>query len=390
MLIEPGDDAQKKAQEALILAEPGAVIEFAEGKFEFDGTLSIDGIEKVTVKGQGIDKTILNFAGMQAGKGGEGMKVKANDFILEDLTIEDTPGDAIKLQDCNGLTLRRVKTWWTGGPNTDNGAYGLYPVLCNNVLIEHCVAECASDSGIYVGQSKNVIVRNCKAERNVAGIEIENCIGADVYSNYAANNTAGILVFSLPGLTVKNGSDCRVFNNEMIENNLANFAPEGAIVSTVPAGTGMMIMANDRVEAFKNKFQKNDGAGCLIVSFLVSQRKYDDAEYDPYPESISLHDNTFVDGGGKAEGEFLQAYSKMTGERLPDIVFDGILDAQKMVDGKFPPELTFSIKEKPEVTFVNLDLGTAMSGQQPNIRTDLDVYSAEFEPIKEVSIPGVN
>ncbi len=257
IVIEPGPDAQMKAQEALILAEPGDVIEFASGKFEFDGTLSVDGVENVTVRGQGMEQTILNFAQMKAGKGGEGMKVKADDFTIENLTIEDTPGDAIKLQDCNGLTMRRVRTWWSGGPNTDNGAYGLYPVLSKHVLIEYCVAEGASDAGIYVGQSQGVIVRHCQAERNVAGIEIENCIGADVYNNVANNNTGGILVFSLPGLTIKNGADCRVFDNEIASNNHENFAKEGAMVSTVPPGTGLMIMANDRVEAFENKFTDN-------------------------------------------------------------------------------------------------------------------------------------
>ena len=50
-------------------------------------------------------------------------------------------------------------------------------------MIEHCIAIGASDAGIYVGQSNNIIVRNCEAFQNVAGIEIENSIKADVHSN---------------------------------------------------------------------------------------------------------------------------------------------------------------------------------------------------------------
>ena len=42
--------------------------------------------------------------------------------------------------------------------------------------IEHCIAIGASDAGIYVGQSNNIIVRNCEVFQNVAGIEIENSI----------------------------------------------------------------------------------------------------------------------------------------------------------------------------------------------------------------------
>ena len=142
-----------------------------------------------------MEQTILNFAKFQDGKGGEGVKVKADRFTIEDLTIEDTPGDAIKLQDCNGLTMRRIRTWWTNGPSSDNGAYGLYPVLSSNVLIEDCVAQCASDAGIYVGQSKQIIVRNCVTEKNVAGIEIENCI----------HKIGGVIACAVVASHMKNG-----------------------------------------------------------------------------------------------------------------------------------------------------------------------------------------
>ena len=63
------------------------------------------------------------------------------------------------------------------------------------MLIDSCVAIGASDAGIYVGQSENIIVKNSIAEFNVAGIEIENSYYADVFNNYASNNTGGILVF---------------------------------------------------------------------------------------------------------------------------------------------------------------------------------------------------
>ena len=49
--------------------------------------------------------------------------------------------------------IRRVRTEWTRGPHTENGAYGIYPVQTENVLIDESVAVGASDAGIYVGQS---------------------------------------------------------------------------------------------------------------------------------------------------------------------------------------------------------------------------------------------
>src|SRR5262245_37481950 len=57
--IDAGPEAAEKAQEALITAKPGEVVEFGEGTFEFKNQLSLNGIDNVTIRGQGIDKTIL-------------------------------------------------------------------------------------------------------------------------------------------------------------------------------------------------------------------------------------------------------------------------------------------------------------------------------------------
>ena len=58
-----------------------------------------------------------------------------------------------------------------------------------NVLVEDTITRGASDAGLYVGQSREVIAGRNLAEFNVAGIEIENTIHADVYDNVATNNT---------------------------------------------------------------------------------------------------------------------------------------------------------------------------------------------------------
>src|SRR3546814_5024171 len=116
--------------------------------------------------------------------------------------------------------MRRVRAEWTGGPSTDNGAYGLYPVQVDNVLIEDSVVKGASDAGIYVGQSTNIIVRNNRAEGNVAGIEIENSTGADVYGNTTTGNTGGILLFNIPDLPVP-ASNTRVYRKKSVPNNNA-------------------------------------------------------------------------------------------------------------------------------------------------------------------------
>ena len=313
---------EESLQQQLIEAQPGDVIEIPAGTHEMTRSLSLN-VPGVTIRGTGIDSSVLSFANQI--QGAEGLLVNADDFVIEDLAIEDTVGDALKINESHNVAVRNVRTEWTGGALTTNGAYGIYPVQSSNILIDGAVAIGASDAGIYVGQSNQIIVRNSRAEYNVAGIEIENSTFADVYDNVATNNTGGILVFDLPGLPVQGGRNTRVFNNEIINNNTGNFAPEGNIVGTVPAGSGLMVLANDSIEVFGNTFTDNNSANILILSYYITERPFEDENYDPFPEAIYIHNNEFNGGGSEPDSEPLIALQANTGQPIPDVVWDGTM-----------------------------------------------------------------
>jgi len=129
----------------------------------------------------------------------------------------------------------------------------------------------AKDAGIYVGQSREIIVRNNEVFHNVAGIEIENSVRALVANNSAHHNTAGILVFLLPNLPSKVGSHTRVVNNRSWENNHENFGKPGTTVSYLPPGLGMFIMAADHTEVTHNQIFGNDSQGIQMISYLTSR-----------------------------------------------------------------------------------------------------------------------
>ena len=291
---EPPLNFEESLQQQLILAQAGDVIEIPAGTHQLTRGLSLS-VAGVTIRGEGMDRSVLSFKNQA--QGAEGLLVNADNFTIENLAIEDTVGDAIKINESDNVVIRNVRTEWTGGPLTTNGAYGIYPVQSSNILIDGAVAIGASDAGIYVGQSTQIIVRNSRAEYNVAGIEIENSTFADVYDNVATNNTGGILVFDLPNLPVQGGRNTRVFNNQISNNNVNNFAPAGNIVGEVPTGTGMMVLANDSIEVFGNEFADNDSANVMIVSYFITERPFDDPNYDPFPESIYIHDNSFSGSG---------------------------------------------------------------------------------------------
>lgn len=321
-ITEPELSFAESLQMRLIQAQPGDVIEIPAGVHELDRSLSLT-VPNVTIRGAGMDVSILSFKNQA--QGAEGLLVSADDFTIEDIAIEDTVGDALKINQSTNVTIRNVRTEWTNGPDSGNGAYGIYPVQSTNVLIEGSVAIGASDAGIYVGQSNRIIVRNSRAEFNVAGIEIENSTYADVFENVATNNTGGILVFDLPNLPVQGGQATRVFNNQIYGNNTENFAPPGNIVGNVPPGTGMLVLANDNIEVFGNEFAENGNVNLMIYSFALGGREINDPNYDPYPEQIYVHDNQFVSGGTAPRHWTLVALHEQTGKPSPNIVWDGML-----------------------------------------------------------------
>jgi len=348
-------DYAETLQMRLLDAKPGDVIEIPSGVFSFDRSLSLT-VDGVTIRGAGMDETVLSFQGQIAGA--EGLLVNADDFTIEDLAIEDTIGDALKVNEGENIVIRRVRTEWTGGPKTENGAYGIYPVQTTNVLLEENVAIGASDAGIYIGQSSNVIVRNNRAERNVAGIEIENTIGADVYGNVATENTGGILVFNMPQLK-QPGYETRVYDNDVYENNTKNFGHEGTPVASIPAGSGIVVNSNDKVEIFGNRIRDNKTAN-VIISSLYSAG-YQDLEkaddFDPYPEGIYIYDNEFEGGGSSPDGLELQALRvAMFGPmgRIPDVLWDGYVDPAKMEEGALPAVLKICL-QNGDAEIVNVD-----------------------------------
>ncbi|MCX7549617.1 parallel beta-helix domain-containing protein [Xanthomarina sp. F2636L] len=299
-----------------LLAKDSTVIELAEGHFTLKQSLSLDGVNHVTIRGKGMGKTVLNFKGQT--KGAEGIRItNSSNITIQDLTVENAKGDNIKVMDTDGISFKHVESSWTGEVSEDNGAYAFYPVLCKNVLIDNCKAIASSDAGIYVGQSVDVVISNNEAFYNVAGIESENSINVKIFGNKAYENTGGILVFDLPGLT-QYGSNIEVYNNLVYENNTKNFAKAGAIVGQVPSGTGSLVLSTEGVYFYDNTFKDNKTASIAIASYeliyelgkrdkkeqkegedvvgsvqVINDKYTSDTNYNPYPRNIRIGKNNF-------------------------------------------------------------------------------------------------
>ena len=382
IIIEAGPNAHERLQEAMILMKDGDTLIIDSGNYIFEDSLSLD-VDNVTIKGKGMNETILDFKDQKTGA--QGLLVTSDKVTLEGFSIMDAKGDALKVIGSKGINMINLKTEWTGGPKSSNGAYGFYPVESEDVLIDGCIAIGASDAGIYVGQSRNIIVRNSIAQYNVAGIEIENSYYADVYNNLASHNTAGILVFDLPDLPQQGGHHIRVFDNKAIDNDTDNFAPEGNIVGEVPRGTGIIIMANSDVEIFNNLISGNGTVNLSIVSY---GDETDDKNYYPHPKRIQVHNNNYGPSGFDPDletGDLAKALYEMSDGNMPDIFWDGVLPLSQIILGQ-PKDEQLIIDEEISTSFLTISPIKYMLGFSEPIKTSKQEFNGTISPLNSVVI----
>ncbi|MEM7371040.1 MAG: parallel beta-helix domain-containing protein [Bacteroidota bacterium] len=381
-------DIRKSLQKQFIMAEEGDTIRIPAGNFFSDGSISMDEKKNVVIMGAGKDKTIISFKKQK--EGAEGIRIaNSKNIKIMHLTIQDAKGDLIKVMDTEGIVFYDMKTEWTGKPKTKNGAYGFYPVSCSNVLIDKCDAIGASDAGIYVGQSHNIVVRNSTAYHNVAGIEIENSTMADVYNCEAYENTGGILVFDLPDLPKKRGGNVRVYDNHVHDNNYRNFAPKGNSVSFVPPGSGVIILAASDVDVYNNKIINNQTASTSIASYYFTERPINDKEYYPFPTRIYIHDNVYERKRkkpilkNKVGALFFLKFKK----DVPHILLDGIFDPETLDEsGQLKDEFKICVRNNGDADFVNLDAEHDFKG----LSKDVAPFDCERNELKAPELTANN
>lgn len=339
-------DLTRSAKEAMIQAESGAVIVFPEGRFKLSDTLTFDAdsdgdgnaVSNITILGYGKDKTILDFS--ESG-GGDGIFIQNGvNVTIKDLAVYEAANNGIKFKDTNGIHIQSVATVWEGALDENNGAYGLYPVESENILIEDSYVRGSADAGIYVGQSRNIVVRRNVAEENVAGIEIENSEQADVYDNIARGNTGGVLIFDLPIGNGLYGSNVRIFDNEITGNNTENFAnassnPAG--VHIVPPGTGVIVLSTRDVEIYNNRIDDHNSMSVAISSYYLADENFGTANpqytdiiddgFEAVPRNIHIHDNLITNSSDAPEGELISAliagYQAFHND-FPAVLYDGL------------------------------------------------------------------
>ena len=298
-------------QEAVGKAQPGDLIRVFPGTYH--ETVYVDKND-ITLQGvirEGEWPTLdgkheLNDAVLYSGNG----------ILIENLKIVKYKGNGIMGQAGNNFVIRNN---WVD----DTGVYGIFPEFGKNGLISHNILSGIEDAAIYVGMCDNIDVVNNEVFNSVAGIEIENCRYSLVENNYVHDNTGGILVFITPGLPIKTCKHTIVRNNFVVNNNHPNFAKPGALVASLPQGSGIIIMAADSVYVENNIISSNNNAGILITDLGFGSQISKDPDSDPTPEHVVILDNFMIGNGADPVDDVKLAMATKFSKLGPDILANG-------------------------------------------------------------------
>ncbi len=322
------DAASASAQDDLITAlvdvQPEEVVCVSEGTFNLTRQLTMTA-DDITLRGAGIDATIFDFT--EQATGGQGILIEGDRNTVEGFAVVETPGDGIRANDVDGIIFRDVSVGWAAAGDPENGAYALYPVQSENVIVDGCIVYGAADAGVYLGQSNQSLIMNTEAYGNVIGIEVENSTDTVVMDNHAYDNTNGILVITLPGLDILDGKRANVFNNIVENNNTPNFGDPGTTVGILPPGLGILLVATDTNEIWDNTITGNDSIGVAVIGFLPSLfGDPNDPDFDIYSEGNYIHDNE-ISGNGQAPDQLVLV---LNGNATPgpEVIVGGCFNAE--------------------------------------------------------------
>jgi parallel beta-helix repeat protein len=281
--------AGSSIQAAVTAADAGSIIQIEPGIYNEAIVVNKPGIQLIgSADGVIIQNPGDADNGITVNDAGDG-------FVLKNVTVRDFEENGVYLTHVDNFQLSHVTA-------IDNGEYGLFPVFCNGGIIDHCTASGHTDTGIYVGQSSNVEMDFNAAFGNVQGLEIENSTNVTASKNQCYDNSAGISVTFLPGLTSTTSLNITVSNNHVYNNNHENFSnQDGGFENFIPAGTGILVLAGTGITVKDNNVSGNNTVGIAVVSGFTLANLTGISAFitaiDPIPHGYKIISNVLNNNG---------------------------------------------------------------------------------------------
>ena len=274
-------------QAAVDATSTGDKLLIGSGTYQEEVLVSTEGLSLVGCGGATDDRPHIIPPPVETS--GRGIRSNGPDGLLfQSIKVSGQQNDGIRVQGANGVTFRDVV-----GDGELVSSYAVFPINSNNVVIELCRVYNVDDAPLYVGQSSGIIVRYNDVRASVAGIEIENSDTAQVYSNCATGNTAGIMAFRDGNLPVQL-SECHDIHHNLLDaNNTPNFG--SGSVGQVPAGTGILSLSVDESVYHHNISRNNRTFGIAFTDQATAG--FLPVSPDTNPDNNYIFSNIFTDNG---------------------------------------------------------------------------------------------
>jgi parallel beta-helix repeat protein len=275
-------------QAAVDAANPGDTVRVPPGTYHESVLVTKDDITIEGSAGAILDGTGLTGSGITVRSLNPSARI--NGFKLSGLRIQNYVR--------NGVILNRVDNYQIDhGEYVDNVAYGIFPIRSSHGLIEFNKVSGSDDTGIYIGQSSDAIIRNNHVTDCTVGISVEVSSNMAIQDNRVMENTIGVLAALLPGLSVTETRNIEISRNLVMRNNRPNpVSDPGDILSQLPSGVGILIFGADQVTVTDNKIVDNNSAGVAVVQVPPALAALD-LRIEPFPDQNQIHGNVVLSNG---------------------------------------------------------------------------------------------
>jgi parallel beta-helix repeat protein len=276
-------------QAAVDAANPGDTVRLPPGTYHENVLVTKDNI---TIEGSA--GSILDGTGLP-GTSGIAVRsltplVRINGFRLTGLQIQNYSRNGVILVGVDNYVIDH-------GVYINNDAYGIFPIRSSHGLIEFNRVSGSNDTGIYIGQSSDAVIRKNHITDCTVGINVEVSSNITVQNNTAMENSVGMFVAVLPGLSVTETTNIQILGNLLNKNNRPNPVTDPAdILSQLPSGVGLLIMGADHLIAADNKVSGNNSGGIALIQVPPALAALD-PRVDPFPDHNRLSKNVVLSNG---------------------------------------------------------------------------------------------
>lgn len=276
-------------QAAVDLANPGDSVRVPPGVYHENVRVTKNNI---TINGS--PGAILDGTGLT---GDSGITVESvtpslriDGFTLSGLQVRNYSGNGVILIEVDNFQIDH-------GQYVDNDEYGIFPILCSHGLIQFNQVSGSDDTGIYIGESHDALIKQNHVSDCTVGIDVENSSHVIVQDNWASDNTIGMTTEVLPGLTETVTTDIQIIRNVLRSNNRPNPVTDpDDILSMLPSGSGLLIIGADSVIARSNTITLNNSVGIAVVQLPPALAALD-TRINPFPDTDKIRDNVVMLNG---------------------------------------------------------------------------------------------